>query len=123
MLSKPDYELLVQYRNDFPAPDRSVVMQDQRFDRFVQQKLVTVSSYVRRSFPGVGECVVPDTWIVTLSGEDLLSEYEQAEKEQRAQNADKVSDRMFQIFLVLLTLVLTLFFEHCALPFLSALVE
>lgn len=123
MLSKPDYELLVQYRNDFPAPDRSVWMQAQRFDRFVQQKLVTVSSYVRRSFPGVGECVVPETWIVTLSGEDLLSEYEQAEKEQRAQNADKVSDRMFQIFLVLLTLVLTLFFEHCALPFLSALVE
>ena len=66
---------------------------------------------------------MPDTWIITLSGEELLLEYEQAEQERRAQNADKVTDRAFQIFLVVLTVVLTLLFEHCALPFLSALVE
>lgn len=123
MLSKPDYELLVQYREAFPAPDPADRVGKQRFDRLLQKKLVSVGSYVQQSIPEFGNCVVPDTWIVTLSGEDLLLEYEQAEKEQRAQNADKVSDRMFQIFLVLLTVVLTLFFEHCALPLLSALVE
>lgn len=123
MLSEPDYKLLVQYRKDFPAPDPSDRMQAQRFDRFVQEKRVAVSSYIQHTYPGIGECVVPDTWIVTLSGEDLLLEYEQAEKEQRAQNADKVTDRAFQIFLVVLTVVLTLLFEHCALPFLAGLVE
>lgn len=123
MLSKRDYELLVKYRKDLPAPDPADAENHTRFDRFVQKKLVTVSSFLQHSFPGVGERFVPDTWIVTLSGDDLLSKYEQAEEEQRAQNSAKVHDRVFQVFLVFLTVVLTLLFEHFALPFLSGLIE
>ena len=123
MLSKPDYELLAKYRTDSPAPGSDEQENFLRFDRFVQKKLVSVSSYIQDASPVSGACVVPDTWIITLSGEDLLLEYEKAEEEQRTQDSAKVKDRAFQIFLVFLTVVLTLLFEHLALPFLAGLSE
>ena len=78
MLSKADYDLLVHYRQERPYPESEV--DQERFERFRANNWIRDTRFETLRSGSVVAPLNPTHFIVSDIGEDLLQEFEKAQK-------------------------------------------